>query len=123
MIVTLAFDTKFFADKHFQSLMERFFLGELTHTQVAKQLKQKPEEISALLGSIFVVALKTQNSLLRLNIFPELTQSDSTPFDIEQSHFQAGGLPEDIATELLVLLTTPGGSSALRDELQAEVPG
>ena len=81
MIVTLAFSSEFFADEMFRSLIEGFFRSEITHTEVAAALNQQPEQISAILGAIFIVALKSTNPLTRLNIFPEL--SSATPLDIE----------------------------------------
>jgi hypothetical protein len=43
MLITLVFDTEFFADKMFRSLIERFFQSEITHTEVAARLNQQPE--------------------------------------------------------------------------------
>jgi len=100
MIVTLAFSSEFFADEMFRSLIERFFHSEMTHTEVAEALNQQPEQISAILGAIFIVALKSTNPLTRLNIFPEL--SSATPLDVEKAHLIAAGLPEDIADSLSV---------------------
>jgi hypothetical protein len=81
-------------------LIERFFQSEMTHTEVAEALNQQPEQISAILGAIFIVALKSTNPLTRLNIFPEL--SSATPLDVEKAHLIAAGLPEDIADSLSV---------------------
>jgi hypothetical protein len=71
-------------------LIERFFRQEMTHTEVAEALNQQPEQISAILGAIFIVALKSSNPLTRLNIFPEL--SSATPLDVEKAHLIAAGL-------------------------------
>jgi len=67
-----------------RSLIERFFQSEITHTEVAAILNQQPEQISAILGAIFIVALKSSNALTRLNIFPEL--SAVAPLDVEKAH-------------------------------------
>jgi hypothetical protein len=84
MLVTLAFDTEFFTDKMFRDLIESFFRCEITHIEVAAILNQQPEQISAILGAIFIVALKSSNSLIHLNIFPEL--SVATPLNVEKAH-------------------------------------
>jgi hypothetical protein len=102
MIITLAFDTEFLADEMFRSLIERFFQSEITHTDIANQLNQQPEQISAMLGAIFIVALKQQNSFTRLNIFPQLTTG--IPLSVEKAHLMAAGLPEDLAEKLLTIL-------------------
>jgi hypothetical protein len=74
----------------------------MTHTDVAAILNQQPEQISAVLGAIFIVALKQQNALTRLNIFPEL--SAASPLDVEKAHLIAAGLPKDVADSLLVIM-------------------
>ena len=102
MIITLAFDTEFLADEIFRSLIERFFQSEITHIDIANQLNQQPEQISAILGAIFIVALKQQNSFTRLNIFPQLTTA--IPLSVEKAHLIAAGLPEDLAEKLLTIL-------------------
>jgi hypothetical protein len=102
MIVTLAFSSEFFADEMFRSLIERFFREEITHIEVAEALNQQPEQISAILGAIFIVALKSTNPLTRLNIFPEL--SSVTRLDVEKAHLIAAGLPEDIADSILFII-------------------
>jgi hypothetical protein len=102
MIITLAFDTEFLADEIFRSLIERFFQSEITHTDIANQLNQQPEQISAILGAIFIVALKQQNSFTHLNIFPQLTTA--IPLSVEKAHLMAAGLPEDLAKKLLTIL-------------------
>jgi hypothetical protein len=91
MLITLVFDTEFFADKMFRSLIERFFQSEITHTEVAARLNQQPEQISAILGAIFIVALKSSNSLTHLNIFPEL--SVATPLEVEKAHLAGSRTP------------------------------
>ncbi len=116
MIVTLAFSSEFFADEMFRSLIERFFRSEITHTEVAEALNQQPEQISAILGAIFIVALKSTNSLTRLNIFPEL--SSITPLDVEKAHLIAAGLPEDIADSILCIMCE-GAVPTLRCELES----
>jgi hypothetical protein len=115
MIVTLAFSSEFFADEMERSLIERFFRSEITHTEVAAALKQQPEQISAILGAIFRVALKSSNPLTRLNIFPEL--SGATSLDIEKAHLIAAGLPEDIADSILSIICS-GAIPELRWELE-----
>jgi hypothetical protein len=115
MIVTLAFSSEFFADEMERSLIERFFRSEMTHTEVAEALNQQPEKISAILGAIFIVALKSSNPLTRLNIFPEL--SSATPLDVEKAHLIAAGLPEDIADSLLFIICE-GAFPAQRCELE-----
>ena len=102
MIITLAFDTEFLADEMFRSLIERFFQSEITHTDIANQVNQQPEQISAILGAIFIVALKQQNSFTHLNIFPQLTTG--IPLSVEKAHLMAAGLPEDLAEKLLTIL-------------------
>jgi len=102
MIITLAFDTEFLADEMFRSLIERFFQSEITHTDIANQVNQQPEQISAMLGAIFIVALKQQNSFTRLNIFPQLTTG--IPLSVEKAHLMAAGLPEDLTEKLLTIL-------------------
>jgi hypothetical protein len=116
MIVTLAFSSEFFADEMFRSLIERFFRSEITHTEVAEALNQQPEQISAILGAIFIVALKSTNPLTRLNIFPEL--SSATPLDVEKAHLIAAGLPEDIADSILSIINE-GALPALRYEMES----
>jgi hypothetical protein len=116
MIVTLAFSSEFFADEMERSLIERFFLQEMTHTEVAEALNHQPEQISAILGAIFIVALKSSNPLTRLNIFPEL--SSTTPLDVEKAHLIAAGLPEDIADSILFIINE-GAFPALRFELES----
>jgi hypothetical protein len=116
MIVTLAFSSEFFADEMFRSLIERFFRSEITHTEVAEALNQQPEQISAILGAIFIMALKSKNSLTRLNIFPEL--SSVTRLDIEKAHLIAAGLPEDIADSILFIIDE-GALPVLRSELKS----
>jgi hypothetical protein len=115
MIVTLAFSSEFFADEMFRSLMERFFRKEMTHTEVAEAFNQQPEQISAILGAIFIVGLKSTNPLTRLNIFPEL--SSATPLDVEKAHLIAAGLPEDIADSILSIICS-GAIPELRCELE-----
>jgi hypothetical protein len=119
MIVTLALDTEFFADKMFRSLIERFFQSEITHTEVAAILNQQPEQISAILGAIFIVALRSTNPLTRLNIFPEL--SVRSPIDVEKAHLMAAGLTEDLADSLLVIMCE-GAESLLLSELTSSLP-
>jgi hypothetical protein len=116
MIVTLAFSSEFFADEMERSLIERFFRSEITHSEVAAALKQQPEQISAILGAIFIVALKSTNPLTRLNIFPEL--SSATPLDVEKAHLIAAGLPEDIADSILSIICS-GAIPELRCELNS----
>jgi len=116
MIVTLAFSSEFFADEMFRSLIERFFREEITHIEVAEALNQQPEQISAILGAIFIVALKSTNPLTRLNIFPEL--SSVTRLDVEKAHLIAAGLPEDIADSILFIIDE-GALSVLRCELKS----
>jgi hypothetical protein len=116
MIVTLAFSSEFFADEMERSLIERFFRSEMTHTEVAEALNQQPEQISAILGAIFIVAVKSTNPLSRLNIFPEL--SSATPLDVEKAHLIAAGLPEDIADSILSIICS-GAIRELRCELEA----
>jgi hypothetical protein len=116
MIVTLAFSSEEFADEMFRSLIERFFRSEITHTEVAEALNQQPEQISAILGAIFIVALKSTNPLTRLNIFPEL--SSVTPLDVEKAHLIAAGLPEDIADSILFIIDE-GALPTLRCELKS----
>jgi hypothetical protein len=116
MIVTLAFSSEFFADEMFRSLIERFFRSEMTHTEVAEALNQQPEQISAILGAIFIVALKSTNPLTRLNIFPEL--SSVTPLDVEKAHLIAAGLPEDITDSILSIINE-GALPALRCEMES----
>jgi hypothetical protein len=116
MIVTLALDTEFFADEMFRSLMERFFRKEMTHTEVAAALNQQPEQISAILGAIFIVGVKSTNPLTRLNIFPEL--SSATPLDVEKAHLIAAGLPEDIADSILFIINE-GALPAQRFEIES----
>ena len=116
MIVTLAFSSEFFADEMFRSLIERFFRSEITHTEVAAILNQQPEQISAILGAIFIVALNSSNPLTRLKIFPELT--GTTPLDIEKAHLIAAGLPEDIADSILFIINE-GALPALRYEMES----
>jgi hypothetical protein len=113
MIVTLALDTEFFADEMFRSLIERFFQSEITHIEVAAILNQQPEQISAILGAIFIVALRSTNPLTRLNIFPEL--SVRSPIDVEKAHLMAAGLTEDLADSLLVIMCE-GAQSLLSRE-------
>jgi hypothetical protein len=55
-----------------------------------------------MLGAIFIVALKQQNSFTRLNIFPQLTTG--IPLSVEKAHLMAAGLPEDLAEKLLTIL-------------------
>jgi hypothetical protein len=116
MIVTLAFSSEFFADEMERSLIERFFRSEITHSEVAAALKQQPEQISAILGAIFQVALKSTNPLTRLNIFPEL--SSATPLEVEKAHLIAAGLPEDIADSILSIICS-GAIPELRCELNS----
>ena len=116
MIVTLAFSSEFFADEMERSLIERFFRSEITHSEVAAALKQQPEQISAILGAIFIVGLKSTNPLTRLNIFPEL--SSATPLDVEKAHLIAAGLPEDIADSILSIICS-GAIPELRCELNS----
>lgn len=116
MLVTLAFSSEFFADEMFRSLIERFFRSEITHTEVAAALNQQPEQISAILGAIFIVALNSTNPLTHLNIFPELT--GTTPLDIEKAHLIAAGLPEDIADSILSIICE-GAIPVLRGELES----
>jgi hypothetical protein len=115
MLITLALDTEFFADKMFRNLIERFFQSEIRHTEVAEVLNLPPEQISAMLGAIFIVALKSTNPLTRLNIFPEL--SSATPLDVEKAHLIAAGLPEDIADSVLSIINE-GALPALRYEME-----
>ena len=116
MIVTLAFSSEFFADEMFRSLIEGFFRSEITHTEVAAALNQQPEQISAILGAIFIVGVKSTNPLTRLNIFPEL--SSATPLDVEKAHLIAAGLPEDIADSILFIINE-GALPALRCEMES----
>lgn len=116
MLITLALDTQFFADQTFRQLIERFLQSEITHTEVANSLNQKPADISAILGAVFIVALKAENSLTRLSIFPELSAASS--LDIEKAHLMTAGIPEDIADSLLVIMYE-SPLSGLRSELSA----
>jgi len=118
MLVTLTLDTEFFADKMFRNLIERFFRCEITHTEVATNLNQQPEQISAMLGAIFIVALKSKTAYTRLNIFPEL--SGSTPLQVEKAHLMAAGLTEDLADSLLVIMYE-GAESLLLSELSCSL--
>jgi intein-encoded DNA endonuclease-like protein len=86
----------------FRTLIERFFRSEITHTEVVKTLNQQPEQISAILGAIFIVALKSTNQLIRLNIFSEL--SSATPLDVEKAYLIAAGLSEDITDSILFII-------------------
>jgi hypothetical protein len=119
MLVTLALDTEFFADKMFQNLIERFFRSEITHTEVAAAQNLQPEQISAMLGAIFIVALKSKTAYTRLNIFPEL--SGSTPLNVEKAHLMAAGLTEDLADSLLVIMCE-GAESLLLSEVSCSLP-
>ena len=119
MIITLALDTEFFACEMFRSLIERFFRSEITHTEVAAAQNLQPEEISAILGAIFIVALKSKTAYTRLNIFSEL--SGSTPLQVEKAHLMAAGLTEDLADSLLVIMCE-GAESLLLSELREFTP-
>jgi hypothetical protein len=62
MLVTLALDTEFFASEMFRDLIERFFRSEITHTEVAANLNQQPEQISAMLGAIPILCKDALNN-------------------------------------------------------------
>jgi hypothetical protein len=116
MIITLAFSTEFFACEMFRDLIERFFRSEITHSELAADFNLPPEQISAILGAIFIVALRSSNPLTRLNIFPEL--SCTTPLQVEKAHLIAAGLPEDIADSILCIIRE-GAVPTLRCELES----
>jgi hypothetical protein len=119
MIITLALDTEFFACEMFRSLIERFFRSEISHTEVAAAQNLQPEQISTILGAIFIVALKSKTAYTRLNIFPEL--SGPTPLQVEKAHLMAAGLTEDLADSLLVIMCE-GAESLLLSELSCSLP-
>jgi hypothetical protein len=116
MIITLAFSTEFFACEMFRDLIERFFRSEITHTEVAADLNLPPEQISAILGAIFIVAVKSSNPLTRLNTFPEL--NCATPLQVEKAHLIAAGFPEDIVDSILCIIRE-GAVPTLRCELKS----
>jgi hypothetical protein len=105
MIITLTLDSCFFEYGVLRETMEKFFSGEITHRQAASALKRTPEEVSMILGALFVIgnSPKADRPKVELKTFPGLSMTN--PYHLPKAHFLAGHLPEDMVNDMLEVLS------------------